>query len=1177
MCIEPLTAADWESKLNPDALMMKISSPGNLTSKCQVIELHASFLETNLLSQIRALPNPAFEQSQSDDKRYSHPLVLHLSPTSSADVIVTSLTPTLSSTTPFARIGPDAEVVVAPKSRTRPLQDVSGDHQMVSDGATAAVEHFTVASNSTRNKLRHGSKKIKSIVHFRLIDRRLADQWFEHGADTDNEGLMIWVNDDTPASRALIDAKWASVSVIKPNALLPPLEPRLQTSHANEAAGSTDTPRPATRVVARIALWKDPPDGKHVALSSFLCASLGVEGVVGGVVRLEPTCPPLPKKSLKSIQIHPFATSTPKAGEGLVFGGNTKSQREQLRRHLQDVYERGTGKGASVLLGPLTDGLVLAGLPDKDTQGWEGGLLTFGNAPVVRQESGCTQLTWAIGSDHQIDLDVQQAIPRPSAFFNSSGPEEPLPLHEPSLISVDNIITDVAGQIANSLSLLLTGGIGSGKTSLAQKVGHRLRRDELFYVAYYPCSKLITDDTRVSAVKETLDRLFITASFAAYLGGRAVVILDDIDKLCPAETELQVGNENGRSRQVSEVLCSMTKQFCGRETGVVLLATASAKDAVNDLLIKTHAIRNVVELKAPDKDGRREILQGLLAANNQAGLSRAGSNGLQITKEEEAAKRKPGFTVEKSLDFLELAGRTDGYMPGDLVLLISRTKGEAVLRNMSSLSLQSSQAQSDNNKNNTLLISIDKEDFARALQGFTPASLRNVHLHSTSTTFASVGGLRSVRQTLIETIQYPTKYARIFANCPLRLRSGLLLYGYPGCGKTLLASAVAGESGLNFISVKGPELLNKYIGASEKSVRDLFERAQAARPAILFFDEFDSIAPKRGRDSTGVTDRVVNQLLTQMDGAEGLQGVYVLAATSRPDLIDPALLRPGRLDKSLLCGLPMYDERLDILRIISKKVAMAEEVREQGLEDVARQTEGYSGADLQAVISNAQLEAVHRVLDCESKDDDSTEKKKKKKETDEKEEGTISDQDRGRSEGIPWLSMFKMGVAEDEQDRKNSESREWLGKRAAMMAKFEAIRQKEESRGVGRHLRARDKDPRGGGGGGSRLAADRREQQQQQQTSGMKTSMRAATNERGGREDGNEDEGEERETGGGKKGGVRIEWKDIQSALHATRPSISIDERRRLTAIYGEFINARTGDMPNGEATNEIGGRTSLM
>src|SRR6202044_4003450 len=211
-----------------------------------------------------------------------------------------------------------------------------------------------------------------------------------------------------------------------------------------------------------------------------------------------------------------------------------------------------------------------------------------------------------------------------------------------------------------------------------------------------------------------------------------------------------------------------------------------------------------------------------------------------------------------------------------------------------------------------------------------------------TTTFSSIGGLASIRTTLLETIAYPIKYAPIFAASPLRLRSGLLLYGYPGCGKTLLASAVAGECGLNFISVKGPEILNKYIGASEKSVRDLFERAQAAKPCVLFFDEFDSIAPKRGHDSTGVTDRVVNQMLTQMDGAEGLEGVYVLAATSRPDLIDPALLRPGRLDKSLLCDMPNREDREDILRAVARSLKVDPEADTKWAE-VARRTDGFSG------------------------------------------------------------------------------------------------------------------------------------------------------------------------------------------------------------------------------------------
>ncbi|PQE12622.1 putative peroxin-1 protein [Rutstroemia sp. NJR-2017a BBW] len=331
-------------------------------------------------------------------------------------------------------------------------------------------------------------------------------------------------------------------------------------------------------------------------------------------------------------------------------------------------------------------------------------------------------------------------------------------------------------------------------------------------------------------------------------------------------------------------------------------------------------------------------------------------------------------------------------------------------------------------------IQLTREDFDSALKGFTPASLRNVTLQSSTTTFDSIGGLQETRKILLETLQYPTTYAPIFAQCPLRLRSGLLLYGFPGCGKTLLASAVAGECGLNFISVKGPEILNKYIGASEKSVRDLFERAEAARPCVLFFDEFDSIAPKRGHDSTGVTDRVVNQLLTQMDGAEGLSGVYVLAATSRPDLIDPALLRPGRLDKSLICDLPNLDDRVDILKALGKKLKLSQEIREDtegGLLEIARRTEGFSGADLQALISNAQLEAIHDVLGDQEPAEMGT-----------KRNGAKTN---GTSGGARNFVQFRYG---EEQDRAEAESRanagnnrsKQLAERATISAKLEEIK-----------------------------------------------------------------------------------------------------------------------------------------
>jgi SpoVK/Ycf46/Vps4 family AAA+-type ATPase len=258
------------------------------------------------------------------------------------------------------------------------------------------------------------------------------------------------------------------------------------------------------------------------------------------------------------------------------------------------------------------------------------------------------------------------------------------------------------------------------------------------------------------------------------------------------------------------------------------------------------------------------------------------------------------------------------------------------------------------------MITITAGDVEAALSGFQAAALKDLSLEKSPTEWASIGGLEEAKAMLIETFMLPTTYAPLFKQVPIKLRSGLLLYGPPGTGKTLLASAIAGHCGLNFISVSGPELLNKYIGQSESSVRAVFERAAAAKPAILFFDEFEAIAPARGGDSTGVTDRVVNQFLTELDGVEGRAGVYVLAASSRPDMIDPALLRPGRLDKSIYCGFPDLQERESILRAVTRSVKLTEDV---DFTELAGLSEDFSGADLNAIISTAQLGMVHDELD----------------------------------------------------------------------------------------------------------------------------------------------------------------------------------------------------------------------
>ncbi|KAK3009036.1 hypothetical protein RJ639_014620 [Escallonia herrerae] len=258
--------------------------------------------------------------------------------------------------------------------------------------------------------------------------------------------------------------------------------------------------------------------------------------------------------------------------------------------------------------------------------------------------------------------------------------------------------------------------------------------------------------------------------------------------------------------------------------------------------------------------------------------------------------------------------------------------------------------------------SLVRDDFLQAMHEFLPVAMRDVTKAASEggrSGWEDVGGLVDIRNAITEMIELPSKFPNIFAQAPLRMRSNVLLYGPPGCGKTHIVGAAAAACSLRFISVKGPELLNKYIGASEQAVRDIFSKAAAAAPCLLFFDEFDSIAPKRGHDNTGVTDRVVNQFLTELDGVEVLTGVFVFAASSRPDLLDAALLRPGRLDRLLFCDFPSQYERLDILTVLSKKLPLASDT---DLDVIARMTEGFSGADLQALLSDAQLAAVHDFL-----------------------------------------------------------------------------------------------------------------------------------------------------------------------------------------------------------------------
>ncbi|XP_064431341.1 peroxisomal ATPase PEX1 isoform X2 [Mirounga angustirostris] len=466
-------------------------------------------------------------------------------------------------------------------------------------------------------------------------------------------------------------------------------------------------------------------------------------------------------------------------------------------------------------------------------------------------------------------------------------------------------------------ALLFTGGKGTGKSTLAKAVCKEASDILDAHVEIVDCKTL--RGKRLEKVQKTLELAFSEAAWRQ----PSVILLDDLDLIVgrPAVPEHEHGPEAVQSQRLAHALSDMMKEFISMGSLVALIATSQSQHSLHPSLVSTqgiHVFQCVHHIQPPNQEQRCEILYNVIKNKLDCEIS--------------------NFT---NLDLKRIAKETEGFVARDFTVLVDR----AIHSHLSHQSISTREE-----------LALTTLDFQKALHGFIPVSLRNVNLHKPRDLgWDKIGGLHEVRQILMDTIQLPAKYPELFANLPIRQRTGVLLYGPPGTGKTLLGGVIARESGMNFISVKGPELLSKYIGASEQAVRDIFIRAQAAKPCILFFDEFESIAPRRGHDNTGVTDRVVNQLLTQLDGVEGLQGVYVLAATSRPDLIDPALLRPGRLDKCVYCPPPDQVSRLEILNVLSDSLPLADDV---DLQHVASVTDSFTGADLKALLYNAQLAAL---------------------------------------------------------------------------------------------------------------------------------------------------------------------------------------------------------------------------
>ncbi len=400
----------------------------------------------------------------------------------------------------------------------------------------------------------------------------------------------------------------------------------------------------------------------------------------------------------------------------------------------------------------------------------------------------------------------------------------------------------------------------------------------------------------------------------------AIIFIDEIDAIAPKREEV-VGEVE--KRVVAQLLALMDGL---KERGrVIVIGATNRIDAIDPALRRPGRFDREIEIPPPDRHARRAIL--------------------------EVHTRNIPLAEDVNLD--ALVNVTYGFTGADLAALVKEAAMNALRRFLRSEKVDLSRPVPPE-----LLarLRVTQQDFLAALKLVHPTLMREVLVEVPEVHWDDIGGLDDVKQALREAVEWPLRHPEVFENMGVRPPRGILLYGPPGCGKTLLAKAVATEANANFIAVKGPEVLSKWVGESEKAVREIFRRARQVAPTVVFFDEIDAIVPVRGmRHDTEVTDRIVNQLLAEMDGIQTLKNVVVIGATNRVDLIDPALLRPGRFDRVIYVPPPDRKARYEILKIHTRNVPLAEDV---SLERLAEMTEGYSGADLEALVREAVMMAL---------------------------------------------------------------------------------------------------------------------------------------------------------------------------------------------------------------------------
>ncbi len=465
--------------------------------------------------------------------------------------------------------------------------------------------------------------------------------------------------------------------------------------------------------------------------------------------------------------------------------------------------------------------------------------------------------------------------------------------------------------------VLLYGPPGTGKTLLAKAVANESEAHFILLNGPEIMSKFYGEsEKKIRAIFDEAEK-----------NAPSIIFIDEIDSLAPKREE--TGGEVER-RVVSQLLTMMDGlQSRGK---VVVIGATNRPNAIDPALRRPGRFDREVEISVPDKAGRMQILQ-------------IHTRSMPLTK---------------SVKLDEIARRTHGFVGADINSLAKEAAMIVIRNNIHKLKLEEENEISEEVLNQ---LKIAGKDFEEALKIVRPSAMREVLVETPSTRWKDIGGIDEVKRDLKEAVEWPLNFPEAFSRMGINPPKGILLYGPPGTGKTLLAKAVANESEANFIQIKGPSLLSMWVGKSEEGVRKIFERARQVSPCVIFFDEIDSLTGKRGEgigNGAKATENVLNQLLAEMDGIEDLTNVIVIGATNRPDILDPALLRPGRFDRIVYVPVPEKEGRLQIIKIHTDKMPLDSSVN---LEKLSEETEGYTGADMEALAREAAMLALRENMD----------------------------------------------------------------------------------------------------------------------------------------------------------------------------------------------------------------------